>query len=238
MPRGIIPCVIAAALVATVGVSALFAVELHPSNPEVAFLTLPSPGTGKSLYEGCNNLALTFPGGTPSETVVDYIDSPSTVQSLWRHDAAQNRFEGFSPLAPQASDLLTVNFLDAVWICVVPCEATQLGNPEEILFHCISEPLIRRTEAAHRKLIETTNLPYRDPQGDYSIKYLPGPSMFDVDTGATTWQAYAERRRKAVNFFNDRGIDPCRIFVNWGADPILPDIPMPLGLDFGCPVNL
>jgi hypothetical protein len=37
---------------------------------------------------------------------------------MWRHDAAMNRFEGFSPVAPQASDLLTVGFLDAVWLCI------------------------------------------------------------------------------------------------------------------------
>jgi beta-lactamase superfamily II metal-dependent hydrolase len=39
---------------------------------------------------------------------------------MWRYDAAQERFVGFSPAAPQASDLLTVNFLDAVWVCVTP----------------------------------------------------------------------------------------------------------------------
>jgi hypothetical protein len=131
-----------------------------------------------------------------------------------------------------------VNFLDVVWLCVVPCEAAQLGNPDEILFHCVSEPLVRWTEQAYRKLIETTSLPYYDPEGDYTIKYLPAPSMFDVDTGATTREEYAERSRKAAEFFKDRGIDPCRILVNWGADPVLGDIPMPSGLDFGCPANL
>ena len=86
----------------------------------VASIALPSPGATKQLYEGCNNVALTFPEGTSSETVVQAVDPPAAVESMWRHDAQANRFEGFSPAAPQASDLLTVNFLDAVWLCVAP----------------------------------------------------------------------------------------------------------------------
>lgn len=84
----------------------------------VASITLPPPGETVQLYPGCNNIALTFPEGTASETVVQAVTPAGAVRAMWRHNAAQNRFEGFSPAAPQASDLLTVDFLDAVWLCV------------------------------------------------------------------------------------------------------------------------
>jgi hypothetical protein len=84
----------------------------------VASITLPEPGGTEQLYEGCNNISLTFPDGTASETVLQAVTPTEAVQAMWRHNAAQNRFEGFSPAAPQASDLLTVDFLDAVWLCV------------------------------------------------------------------------------------------------------------------------
>jgi hypothetical protein len=83
-----------------------------------ATITLPPPGTTKQLYVGCNNIALTFPDGTASATVTQAVTPAGTLQAMWRHNAPLNKFEGFSPTAPQASDLLTVNFLDAVWLCL------------------------------------------------------------------------------------------------------------------------
>jgi hypothetical protein len=84
----------------------------------VASIALPSPRSTVRLYVGCNNIALSFPDGTASQTVVQAVTPAGLVQAMWRHNAAQNRFEGFSPAAPQASDLLTVNLWDAVWLCV------------------------------------------------------------------------------------------------------------------------
>jgi len=84
----------------------------------VATITLPSPGGTKQLWPGCNNIALSFPDGTASQAVVQAVTPAGAVQAMWRHNAALNKFEGFSPAAPQASDLLTVNFMDAVWLCL------------------------------------------------------------------------------------------------------------------------
>jgi hypothetical protein len=83
----------------------------------VATIALPEPGGVKELYTGCNLLALTFPDGTASEEVIDAVTPPEAVQALWRQTLALDRFEGFSPPFPQASDLLTVNFLEPVWFC-------------------------------------------------------------------------------------------------------------------------
>jgi len=84
----------------------------------VASIALPPPRGTVQLYSGCNNIALSFPDGTDSQTVVDAVTPAGVVQAMWRHNAALARFEGFSPAAPQASDLLTVNLWDAVWLCV------------------------------------------------------------------------------------------------------------------------
>jgi hypothetical protein len=84
----------------------------------VASIALPPPRGTVQLYLGCNNIALSFPDGTDSQAVVQAVTPAGVIQAMWRHNAAENRFEGFSPAAPQASDLLTVKLWDAVWLCV------------------------------------------------------------------------------------------------------------------------
>jgi hypothetical protein len=97
----------------------------------VASITLPPPGATEQLYPGCNNVGLTFSDGTPSGAALDAVSPAGSVETMWRHDAAQQRWEGFSAAAPAASDLVTVNFLDAVWLCLVggPPTATPTGSP-------------------------------------------------------------------------------------------------------------
>jgi len=99
-----------AALLAAHGPSA----EAQP----VASIALPDPGGTEQLYSGCNPVSLTFPHGTASETVVASVTPAGAVESLWRFDPPLKKWEGFSPVAPRASDLLKVDFLDSVWICV------------------------------------------------------------------------------------------------------------------------
>ncbi len=117
------------------------AISARLSAQQVATITLPAPGSTKTLYEGCNNIALTFPNRTPvghphpgwtTESVVEAIEPSSALQSIWRYDAAQNRFQGFSSAAPQAGDLLTVNFLDAVWVCVTALAVAPTPAPTNI----------------------------------------------------------------------------------------------------------
>jgi inhibitor of cysteine peptidase len=62
---------------------------------------------------------------------VEAVSPAGAVESMWRYDGSQNRFLGFSPAAPQASDLLTVNFLDAVWLCVSVPEASARVSEED-----------------------------------------------------------------------------------------------------------
>lgn len=71
------------------------------------------------LTSGCTNLTLTWPNGTPAGTVASAISPAGALQAIWRFDAVQGRFLGYTPSAPAfANDLQTVNRLDAVFICV------------------------------------------------------------------------------------------------------------------------
>jgi len=122
--------------IVVVGVAVVVAALLLHGNPlvraqPVASIALPPPRGTVQLYSGCNNIALTFSDSTTSQTVVQAVTPAGMVQAMWRHNAAANRFEGFSPAAPQASDLLTVNLWDAVWLCVggVPPPAPPMPPP-------------------------------------------------------------------------------------------------------------
>ncbi len=99
-------------------VASLAAYGLPARAQPVASIALPAPGETEQLYPGCNNIGLTFPNGTASDAVVQAVTPTEAVEAMWRHDAAQSTWQAFSPAAPGASDLLTVNFLDAVWLCV------------------------------------------------------------------------------------------------------------------------
>ncbi len=107
-------------LMAVAAVAAAFLAAHGPSvrAQPVASIALPAPGSTEQLYPACNNISLTFPDGTPCETVVQAVTPAGAVEALWRFNPSQNRFEGFSPAYPQASDLHSVYFLDAVWLCI------------------------------------------------------------------------------------------------------------------------
>ena len=99
----------------------------------VANIALPAPAPATQLYPGCNNIALSFPDATPSATVLQAVTPAGAVDTMWRHSAAQNRFEGYSAQYPQASDLLTVNFMDAVWLCMEQGLAAIQPPPAQVL---------------------------------------------------------------------------------------------------------
>jgi PKD repeat protein len=72
------------------------------------------------LVTGCNNVALTWPVGTPLMSVVNAVAPPGVTESLFTLDAAQGRFRGYSPTAPSfANDFTMVETaLQAVYVCV------------------------------------------------------------------------------------------------------------------------
>jgi|GEM_PF-2198280 len=75
----------------------------------------------------CNAVSLTWPQGTPVATVAASITPQGVLEAIWRFDAVQNRFLGFSPNPNAPSDYVTANRLESVFICV-RAEAT-LNRP-------------------------------------------------------------------------------------------------------------
>ena len=98
-----------------------------PALAAIATLTLFAGGSAPvaaqqtetvELFRACNNVAITWSSGTQTSVVAAAITPASAVQGIWRFDNNRQLFEGFSPQFPQASDLQTVNLIDAVFICM------------------------------------------------------------------------------------------------------------------------
>ena len=70
------------------------------------------------LFAVCNNVALTWPSGTSLDVVAAAISPQDAVIAIWRFNNLAQRFEGYSPRFPEASDLRTANIIDAVFICM------------------------------------------------------------------------------------------------------------------------
>lgn len=93
----------------------------QPSVPAPA----PAPPRAPSLEEvplrqGCNNVVLTWPGGTALTVVAAAISPGASLLSIFRSDLAQGRFLGFNPSAPNfANDYTTTaSSLEPVFICM------------------------------------------------------------------------------------------------------------------------
>ena len=109
--------ILAAALSAGAGVAA--------AQPEQPPDIIPAPLRVVDLFVGCNNVALTYPDGTPVNVVVGSVYPQGAMYAIWRLNMTPPSpaqpgpaFEGFAPAAPQASELQGVNFLEAVFLCV------------------------------------------------------------------------------------------------------------------------
>ena len=101
-----------AKLVAAFGSSPAAITETEGERPP------PGPTEQVELFTDCNNLTVTWPNGTPSADIAAGVSPAGALRAIWRFDAAAGRFTGFSTQFPNASDLRTVNRLDAVFICM------------------------------------------------------------------------------------------------------------------------
>ena len=93
----------------------------RPQRLDLTFITqapAPSPTETVQLVQGCNNVALTWPTGTPTGQVARAVTPGAALVAIWRYNTTTQRFAAFAPAFPQASDLTTVNRLDAVFLCL------------------------------------------------------------------------------------------------------------------------
>jgi hypothetical protein len=72
-----------------------------------------------ALVEGCNPVASTYADATPIATAAGAVAPAEALDAIWKFDPATGTWLGYSPSAPAAvSDLDSIDFLDAVFICV------------------------------------------------------------------------------------------------------------------------
>ena len=91
------------------------------SNPDVKATATVRIGERKEsvdLVKGCNPLAATWPDATPIDTVVTGVAPAEALDAIWLFDPASGAWQGYSPAAPEASDLEFVNNLDAIFVCM------------------------------------------------------------------------------------------------------------------------
>jgi hypothetical protein len=69
-----------------------------------------------TLATGCSMVASTFADGTPAATLAAAI-APATSVVVYRYDATTGHYASYSN-ATGGTDALTLNHLDAIWVCV------------------------------------------------------------------------------------------------------------------------
>lgn len=70
------------------------------------------------LFNGCNNVALTWSTGTNTADVAAAISPASALASIWKFNNAAQSFTGFSPQFPAQSDYRSVTRFEPVFICM------------------------------------------------------------------------------------------------------------------------
>ena len=93
-----------------------------------------SPPISISLLAGCNAVGLTFsdPEGVVPSDVADAVTPAGALESIWRLDNATHAFQAYVAAAPQASDLTSLQFLDAAFVCA--------GGPATLLMPAVTLP--------------------------------------------------------------------------------------------------
>jgi hypothetical protein len=71
------------------------------------------------LSAGCNNVALTWPSGTPLRVVAASLSPLASLVAIWRHEPALGRFAAFSPFHNAPVDYRTVGVrLEPAMVCL------------------------------------------------------------------------------------------------------------------------
>jgi hypothetical protein len=116
-----------------VGAAATISLPVPDLDPE-------SPPISVSLSTGCNAVGLTFsdPEGVVPSDVAAAVTPAGALQSIWRLDNVTHTFQAYVAAAPQASDLTSLQFLDAVFVCT--------GGPATLSMPAVTEPAGRAVQ--------------------------------------------------------------------------------------------
>ncbi len=173
-----------------------------------------------SLSPGCGMATLTFPTGTGAATVASAVTPPIALDTIWRLDNPTGSFQAYSLAAPQASDLLSVNPLDAVFLCV--------HEPAVIAMPAVSvDASGADTSVSLGAGCNAVGLSYPDGTVPFLVAESVAPSeafdsMWRLDNVTGVFQAYGAAAPGASDLANLRFLDAVFVCVAHPASLNMP----------------
>ena len=108
-----------AAVLAGESLTVMCQLDRYPSVKAVAVIPLVAyESESVDLVAGCNPVTATWADETPIATVAEAVVPPEALDALWAFDAESSTWQGYSAAAPEASDLASVDQLDAIFVCM------------------------------------------------------------------------------------------------------------------------
>jgi hypothetical protein len=181
-----------------------------------------------SLSAGCNMAALTFPPGTDPATVADNVSPSDALDTIWRLDNATGSFQAFATAAPEASDLQSVNLLDAVFLCV--------DAPADISMPTVSpDPSGASSFASLSARCNAVGLTFPDGTTPSQVAGAISPSsafasMWRLDNATGLFQAYSAAAPEVSDLTSVQFLDAVFLCTTAPASISMPALPgMPTG---------
>jgi len=181
------------------------------------------------LSSGCNMATLTFATGTDAATVAAAISPPDALDTIWRLDNVIGTFQAFAPQAPQASDLLSVNLLDAFYLCLdTAATITMPTVSPDPSGATVSTPLSTGCNAL--------GVTYPDGTAPSQVADAVIPadafqSIWRLDNATGSFQAYAAAAPQASDLTNLKFLDAVFLCMAGPASldmPALAGMPVPV----------
>jgi hypothetical protein len=174
------------------------------------------------LSPGCNMVTLTFATGTDAATLTSALSPPSALQAVWRLDNTSRSFQAFMPQAPQASDLTSLNLLDAAFICVDA--AASISMPR-----AVSDPASAPISVSLPTGCSAVGLTFLDgtaPSGIAAAITPPGTfqALWRLDNATGSYQAYVATAPQASDLASLQFLDAVFICTSEPATLVMPAV--------------
>jgi hypothetical protein len=181
----------------------------------------------RNLGPGCNMVTFSFPTGMEAATLAEFVSPPVALQAVWRLDNASRSFQAFMPQAPQASDLASLNLLDALFVCVDAAATISLAvvnsYPE-------SPPISVNLSTG----CSAVGLSFSDPEGiapsEVASAVTPAgafESLWRLDNATGSFQAYVAAAPQASDLTNLQFLDAVFICATGPATLVMPGVTTP-----------
>jgi hypothetical protein len=183
----------------------------------------------RNLSPGCNMVTATFPTGTQTSTLADFVSPPSALQAVWRVDNATRTFQAFMPQAPQASDLTSLNLLDPLFVCVNAAATVSLPTPN-------LDPESPPISVSLSTGCNAVGLTFSDPEGvtpsDVADAVTPAgalQSIWRLDNATGGFQAYVAAAPQASDLTSLQFLDAVFVCAGGPATLSMPAVTEPAG---------